>query len=108
MNKTNKVSNVHSKENEDKTNDFQAMVELKAKGLVEYLKQSPVARLVPTLRVTEHGIIPDVRLSLVGDKEIDNEPKTNTNTGDEEGDAGDGGEGGESTTPTESAEPQSA
>ena len=70
----NDVKNVHEEVDETK----QLELEKKAKGLMDYMNEEPAARLIPTIRATEQGILPDVKIVLVDKKEEDD-----SSTGDE-------------------------
>ena len=93
------VSNAHGEEHAEKANEYQEVINKKALGLVNYLNEEPKARLVPTLSVTERGIIPDVRLVLVDNKKED-EAETK--------DAGGDSDGSKTAPTTESTESQTA
>jgi len=81
-NKETPVENVHGEVTEE-----QKTMLAKVEGLRDYLNTEPKAILVPNLRITEQGIIPDVRLALVQE---DNEEESKG--GDvSEADAGEGG-----------------
>lgn len=97
---TNKeTKNVH---NEEYLAERQEKLEAKAKGLVAYMDEDPKARLIPNLRVTETGIMPDVRLVLLDNVPV-NESDTSTGSeGDGEGEATDSGEESVATESTES------
>lgn len=72
------VKNVHTGEQ----SEIDAVLQKKATELVALLKSDPKASLVPVLKVTEQGIIPDVRLVL--NKEEDEDASTETKEGDKE------------------------
>lgn len=93
------VSNAHGEEHAEKANEYQDIINKKAVGLVTYLNEEPKARLVPTISVTERGIIPDVRLVLLDNKKED-EAETEDGGGDSEG--------GETAPVAESTESQTA
>jgi len=56
----------------------QLVLQEKANEMIAILDKEPRAKLVPFLRYTEYGTIPDVRLQIVK-----TENKDDTNTGDE-------------------------
>lgn len=93
---SNEVQNVH----EDKTeSEYQVKLSEKAKGLIDYLSEEPQAGLVPMLKISEQGIIPDVKLILKGEQE-DGDNSTET----EETGEGDDADSGEETTDAESTD----
>ncbi len=99
-NQNNEVKNVH----EEVDNSRQVILEAKAQALIKLMAEEPAARLIPNLRVSEYGIIPDVRLVLV------DSPKNDGNTSEavEGADKGDDSASSKSAPTTESTEPQTA
>lgn len=94
--KPDRVENVH----EEGGDEYQEVLEKKAKALVAFMNEEPRARLIPKLRISEDGVSPDIRLVLI--KEKDEDSSTGTETESE----GDGGNGTEEAGTTESTESQ--
>lgn len=93
------VQNAHG----DKT-AYQVALEAKAQELIKLLSQEPEARLIPSLRITEAGVLPDVKLVLVDKSNGDG----NTSEAVEGADKGDDSEGSEPAPTTEPIESPTA
>ena len=89
-NPVNDVQNI----NPGTVSEEQVLLTERAKDILEVLQKEPKVNLVPFLRFTEHGVTPDVRLSVVKQKK-DEPSKT------DEGDGGADADGGKEESATE-------
>ena len=107
-----KMENNKTENAQGEMTESQVQMQEKAVALMKFLDTEPRAALAPVLRVTEQGIVPDVKLAPIPDEVTDNatedaETTEDTDTEDAEGGSDDAGDSTESTTDEESAESQS-